>query len=183
MITYKEVEAMDIYTEDVDIYNLFDRDISYPDHSLILNGLKDGMNFTYISNTYLNGFINYVDIIGGYMVRKYQGEKEKWDEACSNVDALLNEPHTNISDAHKFDDILILARGAGSYWLFWNDGDCSDCCIGRLSMDTFDGQETAMLYLKKTLIKISSSYNIMTSSDSDYFKYLSEDHFRGWITL
>ena len=49
----------------------FDDCIDYPKPRDIISGIKPGRCFEYVSSTYLNGFINYVDIIGGAMIQEY----------------------------------------------------------------------------------------------------------------
>lgn len=205
VITKEYVDSKEIGS--LNIYDLFDEDIEYPDNDEIVEGVNVGVNFCYISNTYLNGFINYVDIIGGYMIRRYKvlekdieksrennnqsKEDLSWEESCKLVDKLSNGCHTCLSDSNKFDDQLILAKNSNSYWLFWNDCDCSDCCIGRLDIKLFESDEVALEYLRKTVVKFTDYYTyrsngkmeIDESLSDTYMKFIPASSFTGWITL
>jgi hypothetical protein len=175
------------------IFDLFIEDIEYPNHDVILNGLQDGQVFSYISKTYLNGLINYVDIIGAFMINRYSQfneDEDEWEKRCKNVDSLIDEYHTYLGDSDRFDDILILAKGADSYWLFWKDCDGSDCEIGRLPKSLFESKEVALRYLKESLlilIENCSPNNILReevkANPKAYIKELTPSHFNGWITL
>lgn len=166
--------------------------IEYPGRELLLSGPRDGYNYTYVSNTYLNGFINYVDIICGYMIRRYSiYDNSKWLNQCNNIEALKDSPHTNISDINEFDDIIILAESDTSYWIFWNDCDCSDCCIGKLSKKEFhDAHHPNIDSIKKEFKKYviaclvtSTGRKFVPDTYDNYLKYIPPEYFRGWIKL
>lgn len=115
--------------DNVDIWrSLFHEYYEYPDSDLLLNAPKDGDCFAYVSNSYLNGFINYVKIIGAFALRRYNRD-EKYDYR-SEIEKIKNEPHCNFSKLIK-DDVVVIAKGANSHWFFWSDQDCSDCVIAR----------------------------------------------------
>lgn len=181
MIRAKDLEALKFGT--VNIYDLFDNEISYPEEDEILDGIPVNVNWSYISNTYLNGIINYVDIIGGFMIRRYKSLRAVWEESCKNIDKLKDTFHTNLSNSDEFDDQIILAKGANSYWLFWNDCDCSDCEIGRLSTDHFDSDETALKYLEKSIPRLIYQLPLETDDPLTYMKFIPKEYFSGWKTL
>ena len=55
--------------DDIKYFDSFiTNDVEYPSNEMLLNGLKDGDCITYVSSTYLNGLINYVDIIDAWMI-------------------------------------------------------------------------------------------------------------------
>jgi len=124
--------------------------IEYPDREQLLTGPSEGYDYVYVSNTYLNGFINYVDIISAYMIRRYSiGSDDEWNEACKNVDLLADDVHTDISDSSKFDDVIILAESEHCYWIFWDDCDCSDCCICKFNKSEIDKNGYCFLFEPK----------------------------------
>ena len=109
-------------------------EIEYP-HPAV-EPLRQGVLFSYISSTFLNGWINYVgDVRRAYLVTRYRSHAE-------NVEALAKW-HADPPFHSKFDDIpddvhLIAKDEGGKWWYFWYDRDCSDCCIGILDTDDSD---------------------------------------------
>ena len=160
--------------------------IEYPDNEELLTGPSEGVDYVYVSNTYLNGFINYVDIISGYMIRRYSiGEDYDWDKKCKNVDLLADEYHTDISDSSKFDDVIILAESEKYYWIFWNDCDSSDCCIGKFNKSKIDKNDIEYEFKEYVLDCV---YNCLPTSKlcheyEYYIKHIPGSYFKGWITL
>ena len=61
--------------EDYDLLDFMET-IEYPSHEQFLSGIQPGISYDYVSSTYLNGFINYVDILDAFMIRRYMNEKE-----------------------------------------------------------------------------------------------------------
>lgn len=136
----------------------FTDDIEYPG-DVALNPLPMGVSYSYISSTFLNGFINYVTPVKAFVLGRYHA----WDEEINHTISVMDPPgsfnwtkkecktkddlfrelakenvmcHVNL-DYDFQDDVLILAtageiEGEGAcYFYFWYDRDCSDCCIGR----------------------------------------------------
>ncbi len=167
----------------------------YPSNEELMEGLKEDIMYAYVSTTYLNGFINYVDIIGAYMTRRYKElEKDKsdknpndlsWEESCKLIDN-NTDFHTNVSDCNKYDDIHILAKCGDYYYYFWSDCDCSDSCIGKFSKSRFESEKQTLLSFKEEIF----SFNIWDSDESyvrehedEYLKFVPKEFFTGWITL
>lgn len=121
----------------------------------------------YVSNSFLNGIINYVAPVKAYVLGRYL----RWDED-PDTEIQIQEPpgsfkwkkikpktkdelftalvvpgavcHSNLDTAFQ-DDVLILAKApqadpkAQTLWVFfWFDRDCSDCCIGRFTTEDYD---------------------------------------------
>lgn len=174
--------------DDIKYFDSFiTNDVEYPSNEMLLNGLKDGDCITYVSSTYLNGLINYVDIIDAWMIKRYLKSKndieyvatkdqKSWEESCEYVDELTDDPlHFHFKhSSSNFDDMIILAKGADSYWLFWDDCDCSDCSIMRISIKTFESDEEA----KKSVMQYAKEV-----SDENIIHHIRPGLFRGWITL
>jgi len=119
-----------------------DGSIQYPNPTLTM--LEVGLYHTYLSSTFLNGWINYVTPLGASLITRYRAHSKNLDVAAKfhdpeNVDF---RHHTRLSLLG--DDVVILACSEPdekhqflelppekTYWLFWFDCDVSDCEIGR----------------------------------------------------
>lgn len=144
------------------IDEVFEERFEYPNEKLLLNGLKTNQLFEYVSNTYLNGFINYTKPVWGAIIKRYR-ENEGYDyEGAANK--LLNQYHSELDKIE--DDVLIVATGADDSWFFWFDRDVSDCMIGRTNITP----EKLITFVKKNYCK---QYPIAVE--------LTEKHFKGWI--
>lgn len=160
-----------------------------------MNGPMNDHVYAYVSTTYLNGFINYVDIIGAYMTRRYKelaanitvinSSDLSWEDSCALIDK-GQQFHTNVADSDEYDDIHILAKCGNYYYYFWSDCDCSDSCIGKFEKSRFESDEEALAAMKEEII----GYNIwdkdqayVREHESDYLKYIPRSFFSEWITL
>jgi len=128
-------------------FDLFDDSEEYPSNERLLNGVPMNMLFEYVSDTYLNGFINYVDIKKVLLIQRYWSEKEygPWDEFVKKAIEKGSDFHTDYRIIE--DDVLFLAESESSWWFFWNDRDCSDCFIGRIDKTkiSYDDLEKALI--------------------------------------
>jgi len=106
--------------------------------------LEPGRLWSYVSNTLLNGFLNYPTIVAGMLLTRYRSHSinsaglDRFRLADSKK--LL---HTDMDEWFE-DDVHLLGRDdlgrdynysdpkePITYWYFWYDMDCSDCSIGR----------------------------------------------------
>jgi hypothetical protein len=119
------------------IMDYFNDEVEYP-NDVALNPLPMNTFWSYISSTFLDGFINYVEPLKIYVLDRYADDK---------TDAVLNlskQCHTKLSQFG--DDIILLGKiennedSLNKFMLFWFDMDVSDCCIGRF--ETTDNNET-----------------------------------------
>lgn len=97
------------------IYNYFDQEYERPDVTSVSLIAKEigGILFDYTSATFLNGYINYVDIIDAYGINRHNPYEP------INPDA-LKQYHPCLSDYR--DDVLLLAKSPNvdnSYFLFY----------------------------------------------------------------
>jgi len=167
--------------------------IDYPDHDDLMEGPTEGVVYSYVSSTYINGFINYVDIIDAYMARRYKslrinynpevrGENYLcWEDSCSLIDA-GGKPHTNLGISAKFDDIHVLGKCGNYYYYFWSDKDCSDCCIGKISTDNYPLDDVKKDF-KKLIIEVGCFDSYNDENENEFIKQIPVDFFKGWITL
>ena len=119
----------------------FEDSIEYPSNDEIVRGIQPNVLFDYVNVTYLNGFINYVDIIGGAMLQRYMKDDE-FDKAIERVnDHIVSGSHTDVHWCEHYDDIVVLGRTDSMYVYFYADRDVSDCMIGGLPVDKFASDE------------------------------------------
>jgi len=127
-----------------DFKEYFSHDVEYPDPAV--DPLPMGTEYSYISSTFLDGWINYVEIVEARLICRYKTQDENFTKS-SIFDATAKSHeryHTNISSLG--DDVLILAKpksrhsvsSTGVWWYFWYDCDGSDSCIGRFQTDDSD---------------------------------------------
>lgn len=150
--------------------------IEHPTDEQMMDGLEEDVLFSSISTTYLNGFINYCKIKKAYMVNSYMFEKD-WERACARVDLLPVQFHTDISDASKFDDVIILAENKNWWFFFDNDCDCNYCGIGKLSKKKYEAE---------LILEAFKNEAEARSKDGAHLKKIKEmgpEHFKGWIML
>lgn len=134
--------------------------LEYP-RDIIDHPLPLGVGYEYVSNSFLNGFVNYAKPIKAYVLERYypweyEFEKDEFsikireparsfqwvDFVPKTKDELyqkLCEPdrmcHAKL-DVDFQDDVLMLSVSEqGTYIFFWFDRDSSDCCIGRFVTD------------------------------------------------
>jgi len=167
------------------------------------NILPLGTQWSYISTTFLNGFINYVEIKSAWVLNRYQD----WDDASHDnlvkvnimrepnntgtwedfigtkreVYEILIQPgrtfHSKLDNDFK-DDMIILSKISDNKWMFfWFDRDCSDSCIGR-----FETEETNEQVIKdfdewaSTLMMDEYKYD-----SGEGPKQLPLHYFTGWL--
>lgn len=166
--------------------------MEYPEDEDLMEGPKEDIVYCYVSTTYLNGFINYVNILGAYMTRRYKSlDKNKnsedlnWKDSCTLIDR-GHAFHTDLSDSYKYDDIHILAECGDYYYYFWSDCDCSDSCMGKFAKSRFESNEQALASFKDEIFSLNiwdAEESYVREHESEYLKYIPKGFFSGWITL
>lgn len=140
------------------IWEYFDDLIDYP-KDIADNPLPFGTLYQYVSATFLNGFINYINPLYCFLLDRYTSPTENikskeafMERGCNQLYVdydgtkgdLLNKIlkddyewyHTTL-DIFQ-DDIIILGKLPNTddgYIFFWFDMDVSDCFIGRFKTD------------------------------------------------
>lgn len=125
-------------------------EVEYP--KITYTMLELGLWHTYISSTFLEGWINYVKPLAARLITRYRDHTSNFKQS-EKFNAGEFGVHTRLRDLG--DDVLLLAYSeinpkkdyidedhpAGkTYWLFWFDCDVSDCCIGRFRTDIPEDQ-------------------------------------------
>ena len=207
--------------------------IEYPSNEDKLNGIKDGEAWLYIGENYLNGLINYTNVVYGVgkidvgedpdkrqtyvrnlhtfasfanansprddMFKSYPVEGEEYGKILTT-----NSFHTNVADTSYFPHMQVLATGAGSYWYFDSDMDCSDCGLARFKDDIFTDERQAsdwfLCYLAENAIfedeEIQARYKLYSEVEMESLRHFVNEYvcnkylvcippkaFGGWITL
>lgn len=124
----------DSYNKQLEFFNrYFSKSVDYPDptfHNLLSDSDEvGGVMWEYISNVFLNGYINYLNIKCAFGIHRYTHPNEK------DINKICESHHSNL-DAYE-DDILILAKSKqiDRYFYFHYDRDVSDCMIGSFITD------------------------------------------------
>lgn len=125
--------------------NPFDslRIYEYPNDVMLWGGVPAGVGYEYVSSTYVTGFLNYhKDKVGQLLLLRVYTDEEDFDTWVNTVNDDLKDHknwyHYDFGDA--YDDVVILSMlDDGTYVMYYNDRDCSDCCIYRWKADEFSG--------------------------------------------
>ncbi len=192
------------------IWDYFDKTVEHP-REVADNPIPYGTVWTYISSTFLNGFINYVKPIGCYVVNRYTREEDdisdrgfylrtKGDSKWSHfkgikrelIDIIVSELrevyHTDLSCFG--DDIIIVAEVSdydyngeteGKYIFFWFDMDAPNCSIGKFQ--TKDSKEEILKSVENWLTEefIVNKNHEAKHEDSNGYHKLPLSFLRGWI--
>jgi hypothetical protein len=172
----------------------------YPQYGYYI--LPFGVMYEYVANSFLDGFINKVDILKSFVMSRYHawdenlgeikvnvrkdvGDGMAWtDVICHNKEEIFKElttpgavVHPHLDTAFQ-DDVLILGKvqvpgGPFCYFYFWYDRDCSDCCIGRFVTDDPE-EEVIEAFTRHCLENDCNEYGSSREIPLPYFK-------TGWI--
>lgn len=142
---------------------------------------KNGTYYNYVSNTLLNGVINYVKPIKVYLMDRYTEDLLKRHNAIRrfNTDP---EFHTNLGAFE--DDIILLAyeEESGFYWFFWFDYDCSDCSIGRFT--TEDSKEEVIESFTQWVLERQKNFcNYYHKEREGMAVELNCENIKGWVSF
>ena len=109
----------------------------FPDNSKLVGGVPPDTFYGYVSSTYLNGFINYVDIVKVILIERYTVFCHDEEEIAKKRKIFLEGCHCKLGELG--DDVAILSKsGNDDFYIFRFDCDVSDCCIGHYVRD--DGE-------------------------------------------
>lgn len=168
----------------------FKHEIEYP-NPIFSEILPDNILYSYISSTFLNGFINYIKPIKAYVIHRYLQPNEDisknnvqyrdsnwiWHNFKGTKQELIDRVKSNSiefyhTDLHCFDDdLIILGRNeevSCQYIYFYFDSDVSDCEIGRFS--TNDPIEKIGIEIEKRII-----------NNENTFEELPVNFIKGWV--
>lgn len=140
-------------------FDLFDDSIEYPNITGTTEILPVGTLYSYISGSFLNGFVNIagkpIAAFGVFAYDDVDGQSDKpvqyqepansfiWQRTSEQmtrreVFELLTQPgrlaHANLDDLDCC-VFMLCSAGDNVYWAFEFDQDVSDCVIGRFESD------------------------------------------------
>jgi hypothetical protein len=185
------------------IFDYFDKHIEYPEN-IASNILPYGTLWSYVSDSILNAFINYVKPFGIYVLNRYRTEDSKvscrvhtpgqcdwYDFNGTKIELITKLKSKQIDIYHTklgcFDDdvIIISEITPGSYMFFWFDCDVSDCMIGRfITSDTKEQiYQSILTYLSNTC---ADNTNGMITEDTEClcgWNELPPDILSGWVSF
>lgn len=197
-----------------EIWDYFEDVIEYP-KDIAYNPIPWNIAWTYISSTFLNGFINYIEPIACYVVNRYTQENEdisdrevnvcdagkfgNWDKFTGTkkelIDAIISGNkevyHTKLNCFA--DDIIILAKiedefnnekSQNKFMFFWFDMDVSDCSIGRIKTEDYEGFVIEALenWLQKEF-KENRNHETEHNESSPGFYKLPLSFLKGWVSF
>lgn len=147
----------------------------YPSEDIASEGFGPGDHgcwYSYVSSTFLSGFLNYPKIQRAVLLDRYE-KREDNDEAITNfyvsLEAKNKRGHTNIAELFE-DDVIILSHGEpNTWWLFWCDRDSSDC-------------EVAVFKTDAPADEVIASFEAWLKGLEYPSRPLDPQAFRGWIT-
>ncbi len=101
--------------------------VKYPDVIAVM--MKFGVLQSYVPATFLNAWINEVELDKAFLICRY----ESLENNTKSLEEFVKRDdfHTDLKELD--DDVLILAheKNRANKWFFWFDCDVSDCTIGR----------------------------------------------------
>jgi hypothetical protein len=194
------------------IWDYFDEHIDYP-NNIVDNPIPYGTLWSYISSTFLNGFINYVNPVGCYVVNRYteetadvtdrnvsvcdKGKFGNWHKFEGTKLELINTIVSGEKEVYHTklncfgDDIIIIAKieneldEENKYIFFWFDCDVSDCSIGKFITD--DSQELILNsvenWLKETYVDNKTGHETLHDEESSGYHKLPLSFIKGWVSF
>jgi len=127
---------------DEGFWKLFSNSEEYPDN-LAERGVPQDTLYEYVSNTFLDGIINYVEVFALYVLGPGYGELSEYEESIGEA---LKATHTKFREFGLLETIL-LAKTKNSLWVFWYAPDVSDCFIGRCDIEKVTKSRFEELFL------------------------------------
>lgn len=118
-------------------------------------GIPQDTSYAYISNTFLNGMVNYGRNHRPFLIARYGIQKDPEDESI--IERIRDEKYdpleclaevrryyqeyadaqfAEIHPVMRGDDWLLGYETLSSYIWMWYDMDCSDCCVARYSKES-----------------------------------------------
>lgn len=179
------------------IWDYFEDNIDYP-NNIMENPIPYNICWSYVSSTFLNGFINYVEPIKVFVIDRYSSNKE--EVTCEQFKGTKRELKDKIisGDIKPFhtdlgcfnDDIMILAEfehekdELNHFIYFWFDCDVSDCVIGKFKTeDTKEQVIQSLVNFLEQRKEENKDFEIEEHMDNGILNYteLPLSFLNGWL--
>lgn len=165
----------------LNLLSLFPGSPKLPTKDMMLNGIRNGELWEKVNPSFMQGMINNTEIIDGWMVNRFLSVKD-FNQSCNHMDILLKTGgyykiyYTATSS--NFDNIIMLSKGADSYWIFWLDKDkdyYGKYSVLRITKDSFNKNDDEAKRTFEKYIKYSYPHNLLY--------HVNVKSFGGYITL
>lgn len=168
----------------------FETETMYPSHSQLFGGVPIGARYQYVSSTYLNGLVNYVDEIKVAFVsleycteytdsKGWHGHEEKYEEIIRRLD-IMTDPRYNHWQNTNLGDIggcvLLIGELEDSWVVFEYDADVSDCSVWRVSKEKYTYDEV----LEHVLYNLKYRHDYEGCVIGEYIELPTP---RGWVNF
>ena len=120
--------------KDTNFHDLFNDSEEYPyDKIRKCGGVPRNVCYEYIGHSFLEGYIWMMNKMNVIILNRYSNLDDNDAEFESIIEEWKNKMNNDFRDVSDCpDDMIIFAETDEDYWYFWNDKDCSDCCIGHI---------------------------------------------------
>ncbi len=118
----------------------FGRRVEYPSMSELLdNGLERGTWYSYVTSSYINGLLPYIEPVRAWLLRRYRiwpDDKDPTERPITDAEIAEWEKayHTKFIDLG--DNVVFVGETARHWWVIYMDCDVSDCRVGRVTKES-----------------------------------------------
>lgn len=147
--------------------DFFPNTLEYPNPTLTM--LECGLLHEYVSSKFLDGWINYVNIISARLITRYYDHTRNAQLLDDFNNGKVDSVHTELG---MFDDdvCLLCQDDAGLYWMFYYDFDVSGCMIGRFWTDDYTKEQVTEMFIEYAndlSMELSDSYAMPYNDPED----------------
>lgn len=163
----------------------------YPTAQILRNGgIPTNTFYNYVSSSFLDGYVNYLENKTGYLLNRYGLDDEdireyKLDEHAMQgseamyqaIAARYQNEEKRDQNVLKYDDVIVFAETEWDFWIFWFDRDVSDCSIARINKGDFQGltrEHLEKIYIENVVGNLGINYHTNNNEDSGDFPVYGE---------
>lgn len=160
------------YTEEAGEGFIKLKSIDRPSNEEQFRGLNIGEEYTFITTTYMNGFINLVEVEKAFLL--FDGDYNEKDEILENIENVseINWFHTNLG---RFScPVTVIGSLEDSYVVFFFDSDVSSCLMQRIDKNKYTLDDVTI----NTLQIMNMRQQWMDSACEEYVELPKP---KGWI--
>lgn len=151
-------------------------------------GIPPDSSINYVSNTFLDGLVNYIENHRAFMINRYGIDEDddipntdnvtQQDRYLKAAELIAEMPHSKLL---TFDDVLLFGKTDNSLYYLWYDRDVSDCCIDRVSKKTFPDL-TLDQYIQIILTHLTENFDHWKHDFNQVEPIFVEFKPRGWVS-